>query len=130
MPMGTTTMPLPLARVYDRSAALGQMYSHRPQPLHLPASTLGRRSPSRVIASRGHSSWHLVQPFHVHATHRSLTTSATPNLTDSALIGCSAPVGQTGMHSRHRSQYPRRKFNLGVPAAATLSLTRTGDTAP
>jgi len=123
-------MPLPLARVYDLKDELGQMCSQRPQPLHLLASTIGRWLLSRVIAANGHLSWHLVQPFHVHATHLPLSTSAMPSLTASFLVGCRAAVGQTSIHFRHRLQYPRRKFSLGVPAPAMSSVVSTGTIAP
>jgi len=106
------------------------MYSQRPHPLHLLASTIGRWLLSRAIASKGHSAWHLVQPPHAHATHLSLSTWAIPNLTAFLSIGSSAPVGQTSMHFKQRLQYPRRKLSLGVPALATPSVTSAEVTVP
>jgi hypothetical protein len=106
------------------------MYSHRPHPLHLLASTVGRWLLSRTMASKGQTCWHWVQPAQVHATHFSLSTSATPNLTASFSIGCRAPVGQTSIHLMHRLQYPKRKFSLGMPTLAAPSARSTGDMVP
>jgi hypothetical protein len=106
------------------------MYSHRPHPLHLLASTVGRWLLSRTMASKGQTCWHWVQPAQVHATHFSLSTSATPNLTASFSIGCRAPVGQTSIHLMHRLQYPKPKFSLGMPTSAAPSARSTGDMVP